>query len=809
MAKLSKILFPLAVIAYVAVSAMDYSRPVFSDYPSISYATDTVIYPPFNYRPKSLLADIVIDSSAIIEDETIKIDTIISPRDSLKALLDSSLLDLFEEIWLSDSLTQIAAADAIWYGSLTKEERKKYDREIIEKQKMAVADSIRKIREKEKEKRDSIIADRPRILDTYALTDSMQYKRIITWTTDDDFGDLKVSQVDTSFNTNFFDYKFQRNDVNSTWLGMAGSPVQYYNFAKRKSDEGVDFYDALEPWSYSARTLPHYNSKTPYTELAYFGTLLATRSKASDNIHLFTTQNVTPELNFSILIENFGGEGMLENEKTTNSNTVFQTNYLGKRYTLHAGYIGNVVDRKENGGIADNKWVRDTTVDSRDIPVILKNASSKTKKTTFFLQQQLRIPFTFIEELKAKKDSTYIPDSLNENITTAFIGHSSEYSRYTRAYKDNLSEKIAKDFYNNVFNYNPSSSKDSLAVTKLDNKVYLRLQPWSSEALISKIDIGVGDVLRNYFDSTATNFRHSDNSVYLYAGAQGQLKGNFFWDAKANYTILGSDFSDLGIEANGKVNIYPFRRNRKSPLSLDVHFETSLKEPSWYNKKIHTNHFKWENSLKKTSRTYINGHISIPHWKLEADLGYTLLVNNLYYDSKSVLRQNNTAMSVLNASIYKDFVFGPLHLDNKVLFQLSSNQEVVPVPKLAANIRYYLEFVAARSPKDNIKPVLTMQIGINAYYNTAWNSPAWNPNLGVFFNQNERLYNNGPYFDIFLNMQWKRACIFVKYQNAGGGWPMPKKDYFSADRFTVTRNGLDGLKLGIFWPFSLEPTGSK
>ncbi len=94
-----------------------------------------------------------------------------------------------------------------------------------------------------------------------------------------------------------------------------------------------------------------------------------------------------------------------------------------------------------------------------------------------------------------------------------------------------------------------------------------------------------------------------------------------------------------------------------------------------------------------------------------------------------------------------------------------------------------------------------MQVGINAFYNTKWYAPAWNPALGVFHNQNVNMYHNGPYFDIFLNVQWKRCSVFLKYQNFGRGWPMQRKDYFTADRYIYTTDGTDGLKLGIFWPF--------
>ena len=151
-------------------------------------------------------------------------------------------------------------------------------------------------------------------------------------------------------------------------------------------------------------------------------------------------------------------------------------------------------------------------------------------------------------------------------------------------------------------------------------------------------------------------------------------------------------------------------------------------------------------------------------------------------------------MSVLSASVTKDMAFGPLHLDNRVLFQVSSNQAAVPVPTLAVNARWYLQF-------DITRDVMQLQLGANVWYNTKYYSPGWNPAVGVFYNQAREKYNNGPVIDAFVNVQWKRACIFVKLENIGQGWPMDKFDYFSADRFIRTQRA---LKFGIYWPFYLQ-----
>ena len=777
---------------------------------------DTVVYPVAGYRLRRTLSleEITVrdttgggeepaDSMALAVDTVVRI----SPRDSFKATLDSALWDKLDSLWLADSTARAKAEFEAWYAGLSRQERKKYDLEQKVKLKMAQADSLKKVREERQNIRDSIAETTPRILETYALPDSLHYKRIVAWTVDPDFGKLEPYLPDTTYNYHFHDLPFHRQDVNATWLGVSGSPMQYYNWFLRGQGDRVDFYEAYEPWTYSHGTLPHYNTKTPYTELGYFGTLFAGKEKESDNLHLFTTQNITPALNFSLLYDRFGGGGILEREVTANKTTVAQVNYLGKRYTMHAGYIGNTVNREENGGIADIGWIRDTTVDGRDIRVNLSDAKSKTKKRTVFLDQQLRIPFTFINRLRARRDSSYHfnADSLDRDITTAYVGHSTEWTTWTRLYTDNIFNDSEAAFYNNVSRYGQSSI-DSLRTMRLDNKVYLRLQPWSSEGIVSKLDVGIGDYLEHNFDSTTVRpTRHVENSVYLYAGAEGQLRGNAFWNAKASYVILGADFGDLNVEANAEFRFYPFRRARKSPVSLSASFGTSLLEPGWYQQHLNLNHYSWDNEFGKISTTTVRGRLDIPYWKLSADVGYALLGNTVYYDAKGIARQHGPAMSVLSASLRKEFVLGPVHLDHRALLQLSSEPEVVPLPTLALNLRYYLQFVVQRD--ELRRNVMVMQIGADAYANTPWYAPAWNPNFGVFYNQAERQYTNGPWFDIFVNVQWKRACVFIKYQNAGGGWPLLHPDYFSADRYIVTKSGMEGLKFGIYWPFYIQPGG--
>ena len=759
-------------------------------------------------------------------------------RDSLISAGDTLELARLDSLYIKDSTETATAKFNAWYASLSRMERKKYDAQQKLPALIAAANRKMEVKDSIKNYKDSVRRSIPRVLETFAIPDSMHFKRIITWKHGRDFNsieELRDMASDTSYNHNFNDYVFFNEDLNATWLGVSGSPVQLYDFFKRKEEADAIFYSPYRLWNYSAEDLPQYNTKTPYTELAYYGTLFANQEKEEANIRVLTTQNITPELNLTLEFKRYGGNGMLKREDTANKTFVASTNYMGKKYLMHAGFIYNKIARSENGGIIDEMWIRDTTVDAREIDVYLRDAGNEIKRNTVFLDQTYRIPFSFIKDLKGRKErkaeeaardsilasgdsiaiaalaeaekakmeaEAALADTarIDTDVTTAFIGHSSEYSVFRKTYRDNITDPNGKKFYNDRFYINPEQSMDSMRVMRLDNKVFVRLQPWKDDAIVSKLDVGIGDKLANYYTFKPVDYLKGStnvllNSVYVYAGANGQYKNNLIWNAKGSYNFLGYEANDFGLEANVVFSTYPFRRARKSPLTIGAHFETTLKEPDYYQQHLFTNHYRWDNDFSKISTTKIEASLSIPKWDLAASFGYALLGNNIYYDNLGDVRQNQNAMSVMTMNLKKNFRLWKFHLDHQALLQFSSAQDIVPLPLLALNFRYYLQF-------DVVKGAMQMQIGANATYTTKWYAPAYNPVLGTFHNQNEREYGNCPYIDAFVNIQWKKASIFIKVVNVNMGWPNKSADYFTAAGYIGPQRA---VKFGITWPFWIRP----
>ncbi len=710
----------------------------------------------------------VLDSVPVLDSATLK-----KREDSIRLRLFHDSLDHI--FWREVDTTSLPGMDSITVAYLDSLSQFLPDTHDIKR-------AIRKIR---KEYRDSVKAAKPRVLETYVVPDSMYYRRILVWTSDKLFNEMQESGLDTTANSNFYDAPMYRKDISGTWLGTSGSAALYHNWFKREEMPDAPMFTPYAGDTYTDETIQQFNTKTPYTELGYWGTPFASKNLEESNLKLLSTQNITPSFNFTLAYRRLGSRGMLPHENTDHRNTVIIGNYLGKRYFANFGTIRQRVERVENGGIQDSFWIRDTSVETKSIDVNLSEAANSYKRRQYFIHQTLAVPVNFFRK---DKDSLALGEG-----TMIHLGHSAEFTTYSKLYTDKIatSDSYGRNFYFNAFYLHATESSDELAVRNFENRVFLKLQPYAPDAMLAKVNAGIGyQILSTYcFDTgdylTGRKYQ-SQHNLYVYGGASGQLRKYLAWSADADYYFAGARMFDFDVNAKLRLSVYPIDKG----IHLTGKFCAGLRTPHPFEQKILTNHHRWENDFSKVSKNTLEAELSIPKWRLEAAFGYALVANMLYYDTLSVIRQYDAPVSVMSASLRKDFTIWRLHFDNQALFQLTSApEEVLPLPKLTLNLRWYFDI-------DVVKEVMNMQLGVNAIYNTSWYAPSYAPDLGQFYNQTVETIGNVPYFDIFANIQWKRASIYVKYVNAFMDWP--SSDYFSAYHYIKPT---PSIKFGILWPF--------
>lgn len=624
-------------------------------------------------------------------------------------------------------------------------------------------------------------------LDSYAFDKDVVKNRIFSWQVNRYLNTPILCKIDTMISDRRNDLIYRR-DVGATYLGVSGSAAITFNYFQQRSH---DFMYALAPFNdyfVTPDNLQFYNTRTPFTRFTYSGNPFSSQQFEELNLETLHTQNITPEWNTGLLYRHIGGNGLLPNEATDVRTFTLFTSYSGKRYFAQAGYIYNGTNNKQNGGVTNDFNILDTTFDVRTVPVHLNNAKETINTNTFFLVHTYGIPLKFLYKRE-------VADSLDTGEgSTVYFGNSVELTNTKRIYKDNINtnDSIGRAFYNNRFYINPTTSNDSIHTTLFDARVFMTLQPFASDYIISKVTGGIGyRHLSNYGFEQDYYIRpvqdNKQNNLYLYGNAQGNFRQFFSWSAFARYYITGHNQHDLFFSADAALSLFPMKQG----LHLWGRLTMDHRTTDYFLQNYYGNHLKWKNIFDKTIETKIEAGLRIPDWDINASIGSSLLKSPVFFDTTAMPRQSNEIVSILSIFLEKNFKLWLIHFDNRALIQFSSAQDIVPLPALALNSALYIELEA-------VKNVLTAQIGGDLYYHTLYYAYGYNPAAGAFHTQRTRETGNCPYIDIFLNVKWKRATFFVKYINATEGWP--NSDYFSALHYIKPQTV---LKFGISWPFYL------
>ena len=623
----------------------------------------------------------------------------------------------------------------------------------------------------------------PRLLETHLFGDTLKQERVFAWRHNRYLNTLQPFTLDTSYSAYRVDYPFLQQDVGADYLGTMGSAVVLHNYFNRQENPYFYYLNPYLEYAITPDNILFYNTKTAYTRFRYSGTLFGNSMFEEGNVSLLVSANMRPAWNGTIQYRHFGTRGLLQHETTDNNALTISTSYSGKRYNAQAGFIYNGWNNNENGGITDDAFVLDTIMDVRTLSVSLNAASSKINYYSFFITHSYGIPLNFF-----RRDST-----LHDDGTAIYLGHAAEYSAVARTYYDRIDEtdSAGRAFYNEAFYIHPVQSRDSMRMSLFDNKIFLTLQPWSASAIVSKLTGGIGySHLSNYafrpqFYVSPPEGNAAQNNFYLYANASGIFRRYFQWSAFARYDFAGYTQHDLLVDGTAGISLYPLKRGVH--LTGNIVFQT--RRPDYFLNNTYANHYIWQNDFDKTKELKLQATLTIPDWRLEASFNYSLLSDAVYFDHNAQPVQHGNELSILAASVKKDFKLWWFHLEHRILLQISSDNTVLPLPLVSGNLTYYLQ-----APL--VKNVLTAQLGVDMYYNTSYYAHAYSPGAGAFYTQDRRSIGNYPYLDAFIHLKWKHAHIFLKVVNVAERWP--NSDFFSTLHYLRPERA---FKVGLTWYF--------
>ena len=480
-------------------------------------------------------------------------------------------------------------------------------------------------------------------------------------------------------------------------------------------------------------------------------------------------------------------------------NLSLATSYTGKRYSVHAAYINNLVEQRENGGVVGPWAITDTVFEMPSgVPMKLASAEAKNhyRNNSFFVKQAIALPLQRVTER----------DFSIADLSAIYLGHTFEYNSWSRVYTDKFAtytnERGGRDengnfvpttdvYYKDWF-INPAETRDSICERRITNRLYVQAQPWDRDGVVGTIDGGVGLDLHTYSQFAMDDYasgkyqRDRRTSWFVYGGVNGKIRKYVDWGADAKFYPSGYRGGDLSIGAN-----ILFRAFVKGhALILSGKFRQESRTPGYWQQQLFSNHYVWNNHFGKENETRFEVRFEVPDYGIELAAWQGVFLDRIYYDAACRPAQYDGSLSVTSIYARKDFTIKGLHLNHRVLVQFSSNEEVAPVPLVSAYLSYYYEFWVKRD-------VLRMQIGLDGRFNTSYYAPGYNPALSTFYNQREWKMGNYPYLDAFISAKWKRMRIFLKYQHLNNGL-FGNDEYFQVAGYPLNP-GM--FKIGISWAF--------
>ena len=283
-------------------------------------------------------------------------------------------------------------------------------------------------------------------------------------------------------------------------------------------------------------------------------------------------------------------------------------------------------------------------------------------------------------------------------------------------------------------------------------------------------------------DTILTPFLESNTKI---GGVLSKQRGRIFkYNVLAEIDLLGYKIGDFLL----KGDLGGFFKLWNDSIALVAKGYIRSDEPSKYYQYYRSNHFRWDNNFGKTYRTNIGGTFSVPTRHFSLNVSVENVSNLVYFDNAALPAQFGGNIQVLAANLKQDFNFGKFTLENNVVYQLSSQQNILPLPTLALFHSLYYHDLWFR--------VLSVQVGANVRYHTEYFAPAYMPATGQFYAQSETKIGNYPLINAYLNFHLKRTRFFFEYYNVnqlfmnGAYYSMPKYALNPAI-----------FKMGISWNF--------
>ena len=599
------------------------------------------------------------------------------------------------------------------------------------------------------------------------------YRFVKNWRITDQLATVDSIPVDTMHLNYQISNPIDRFSIANSYNGNLGSPVQSKIYFDRPANKDFIFTNSYYPYLMDVDHATFYNTKTPYSNLDY--NTGGTTYRAEDHIKFLFTANANKKLNFGTTLDYIYAIGEYDNQSVKRFSGSLFGSYQGRHYTAIGIVSTNNLSNYENGGLADSTDITSsTTVATKDL---------KTRIVGFSNYKQSQIFFNHQYSVGIERPVRINEDSVRmDYVPVTRFGHTFKYDDMRKRYYEN--SVVGKPFYANT--YLPTAfTNDTSALSTLTNTLSLSMEEEFNKWLQFGLKAFIENEIQNYTFNTDSLVNHMSKSSTKIGGILSKQRGQLF-----KYNVLG-EVGFLGYKTGNfrlEGNVGGFFKLWKDSVVLVANGFVRSDKPSYFLQNYQSNHFIWSNDFGSIYRTHVGGTFSIPTRLFSLNVGVENITRYIYFNSEAKPAQYSGNIQVLSANLKQDFRVGKFTLENNVVYQLSSQQGILPLPDFALYHNLYYH--------DIYFHVLSIQLGASVRYHTSYYAPSYMPATGQFYNQSNVKIGNYPVVNAYVNFHLKRTRFFFEYYHINQKFA--KDAYFSMPNYPIDPSI---TKIGISWNF--------
>ncbi|MDR3261881.1 MAG: putative porin [Tannerella sp.] len=615
-------------------------------------------------------------------------------------------------------------------------------------------------------------------------------------------GDRHIALMDTGYLNMANRTLPEGQGVAMAHTGNIASPSQSRIFAERNEERDFIFADVYNYYIVTPQNGYFYDTTLPYSNVLY--TRGGGGTNLEEQLKIFLTSNFGKKINVGGEFDYVYARGHYHSNGNKMINYRFFGNYRSDRYEAYASVRNFNMVNSENGGLTNDRYVTHPDdfangrrkVDSQSFPTRFTDVWNRVRGKDFFLSHRYNLGFyreltekeqeretqkelrketqktkeaqeSELENAAKRPNNQPAPPAVEEEeeedphagevfVPVSSIIHSIEFEDNSRRFIS--TDRVMDTCYANRFGKADSLLNDYTSTWRLNNTVALALregfQDWAKFGLTAFASFEKRKFMLSG-DSAIGKLKYEEFSTFIGAELSKRQGSILTYQMRGEFCLFGDDLGEFRINGDAQTRFHLFGK----PASIQAKGYVKNIVPAFYQRHNHSRYFWWDTNLKNVQRVYAEGLVAWEQTRTQLSAGVESIQNYVFFNTAGMPEQYGSNLQVVTGRLKQDFRYKEFGWENELVYQLSSNDNVLPLPQLSAYTNIYVAFRLAK--------VLSVQLGADMHYHTSYYVPYYEPATQQFQHQNLMKMGDYPLINAYANFHLKQACFFITGYNLG------------------------------------------